>query len=417
VLLVVVDALRADHVGAYGSPYEVSPNVDGLAARSVLFLRTIAASSKTVPAHASLMTSRYPRQHSVGFNNGNTMLGEEETLARVLQREGYDTGAFVSNAVLRRRVGLDAGFDVYDDELPDPEVNRDFFERTAEKTTDRAIDWLADRSEAPWFLWVHYQDPHGPYTPPPALVPDLPDSHDPTEDPLPVLRINDGRGGIPAYQALPGLRRPSQYRRQYAGEIAHFDAALGRLLAAAELEAQPTLVILTADHGESLGEDGIYFAHGHATTPDLAHVPLLVFAPGLEPGRRSDLVHHVDVLPTALELLGLPLPEGARGLALGPFLREGLPLPERAVFSDVGDDASAYRDDRFAHASEKGKPPRFYRWEADGTWSPAEHDPALQQELRTYLGTIEPVLPTAEPLGTHDRERLRALGYLDPKAD
>ena len=264
VLLITVDTLRADHLGAYGFPSEASPNFDALAERSVLFERAVAASSRTAPAHASLFTSRWVRDHSIGYRNGSTRLGEEQTLAEILAATDYETAAFIGNAMLRRRVGLDRGFGVYDDELPDSETNRPVFERIAENTTPRAEAWLAADRERPFFLWVHYNDPHGPYTPPPEyLAPGA--GTGPGEDtPLPALAIQRGIGGIPAYQLIGEERRPSQYRARYAGEVRYFDAWLRRLLDAAEGadDGRGLITLITADHGESFGEDGIYFSHG-----------------------------------------------------------------------------------------------------------------------------------------------------------
>ncbi|MCP4906588.1 MAG: sulfatase-like hydrolase/transferase, partial [bacterium] len=135
VLLITIDTLRADYVHAYGFPLEITPSIDALAERGVLFENAIAAATLTAPAHASIMTSRYVREHSIGSRNGDTRLDELSTLAESFSEAGYATAAFVSNAVLRRRIGLDRGFDTYDDELPSREQNRgNYFERIAEET-------------------------------------------------------------------------------------------------------------------------------------------------------------------------------------------------------------------------------------------------------------------------------------------
>jgi len=417
VLLVVVDTLRADHLGVYGFPLPTSPHVDRFAAQAVVFERALAASSNTAPSHASLMTSRYVREHSIGWINGTTRLEGAVTLAMRFRDAGYETAAFVSNFVLRRAVGLDAGFDVYDDDLGDAELNRPVHERRADATTARALAWLAARRESPVFLFVHYQDPHGPYTPPAqhlARFAALAAGESPA---LPVLAGDTAPGGIPRYQALPGLARLADYRSRYAGEIAYFDAGFGRLLAAFDARGGPRVVALTADHGESFGEGGFYLSHGHATTPDQARVPFLLRAPSLEPGRRLDNVHHVDVAPTLLELAGLAVPPDARGLALGPFVRSGRPLPERLLFCDVGNDVSAYQADRLLRASRShpGQPFQFsqQRWDGGGRW---ETIPSSHEDLRgldAYLARSETMRPLPELLSEDDRAHLRALGYLD----
>jgi arylsulfatase len=424
VLLITVDTLRADHLGAYGFAPDTSPHLDALAAQSALFERAIAASSRTAPAHASIMTSRWVREHSIGHGNGSTRLADEEiTLAAAFKDAGYETAAFVGNVMLVRRVGLDSGFDHYDDELPESETNRqDVFERRAEQTTERALAWLSALRGRPFFLWVHYNDPHGPYTPPPPWDEHFQLGDAPDEEPLPVLYVQRGWFGIPAYQALPGLRRVGQYRSRYAGEIRYFDEWLGRLLEAAERGAEPRdlVVLLTADHGESFGEEDFYFSHGYATTPDLSRVPFLLRAPGLAPERRGEVVHHVDVLPTLLDLAGLPVPADVRGIALAPVLRGAATLPERTVFCDVGDEVGAYRDDLFLRArlgpslgDTRTGTWKSYRWSADGSLATADAAGALRPHIEEYARNQIPMNSAAQP-SDEEAERLRALGYLAP---
>jgi arylsulfatase A-like enzyme len=423
VVLVVVDTLRADYLGTYGFEAGTSPNLDALAEKSVVFDRAVAASTLTAPAHASIMTSRFVREHSIGYLNGGTRLVDLDTLASVFQDAGYETAAFISNSILKSRIGLDHGFDVYDDALPQAERNRPYvFERTAMKTTHRAIEWLEADRDVPYFLWVHYQDPHGPYTPPRALADELALPPTPGERPLPILNRQNGYRGIPAYQALPGLRFLHQYRSRYAAEIRFFDAGLGKLLGAVwQREGKAgTVVLLTADHAESMGEADYFLAHGHATTPDMARVPFLLSAPGLAPGRNAQLVHHVDVMPTLIDLAGLPQPADLRGLALGRVLRSQEDFPVRTVYSDVGNDVSAYERDGFVRISQKGAEAngsqgrwQAFDWSDDGTWSPTDFDEASRPAISAYLDGRTPTAEAAE-LEPADVERLRALGYVEP---
>jgi len=425
VLLVVVDTLRADRLGVYGFSAPVSPNVDALAARGVVFERAIAASTKTAPSITSLLTSRWVGGHSVGALNGTTRLDGQETLAERLHTAGYATAAFIGNMVLQRRIGLDAGFDVYDDELPVREANRpDYFERPAAPTTERALTWLDQQGDRPVFLWLHYQDPHGPYTPPTPFAAAFPELERADEDPLPLLPDDSGLGGIPAYQRFAEQRRPSQYTRRYASEVAAFDAALGRLLAAFERRGHPRVIVLTADHGESFGEDARWFVHGHASTPELARIPLVVVAPGLTPDRRSELVHHVDVMPTVLELAGAPPPGDSDGLALGPYLRAGDSLPERTVFCDAGTDQAAYVADRYFRVwlplgFRPGSLPRqgTFRWSPGAPPQLAPPDPQLARELAQYRGNRTKLRYHGEALSAEDVARLRALGYAVPERE
>jgi choline-sulfatase len=420
VLLITVDTLRADHLSGYGFSLQTSPNLDALAGEGVLFERTIAATSATAPSHASIMTSLYTRQHTIGTGNGETRLEGSTTLAELFRNAGYATAAFVSNFVLERRVGLDRGFEVYDDELPSSELNRPLMvERIAEETTARALAWL-QRAERPFFLWVHLQDPHGPYRPPGPHSGHFAPGVDPGEPLLPVLKGNSGRAGVPAYQALPGLRRASEYRARYADEIFYADRWIGELLGTV---GDQTIVLFTSDHGESLGEGGSYFVHGTSTLPVQAHVPLILRAPGLEAGRRSELVSHVDIMPTLLELTGIDVPDHARGLALGPYLRAGEPLPERVAYCDIGSEISAYygdsllrlrltRGSRRASASKDARSWQTFLWNQTVEQVSREPDASIQRSIEGYLRHTRNTVP-APPSSSSNLERLRALGYLD----
>lgn len=419
VLLITVDTLRADYLSTYGFERESSPQIDALAESGVLFERAIAAASLTVPSHASIMTSRNVREHSVGHLNGKSQLQGQETLADRFRDAGYSTAAFVGNILLGSASGLGRGFDSFDAELTSRELHRPHIvERLAEPTTKRAVDWLAETS-APVFLWVHYQDPHGPYTPPEGFLGKLPLARAPRE-----RRLEVGRGGnrIPRYQELPGLRLPSQYRSRYAEEILYADHWIGELLRAFDARPGEGVVLLTADHGESLGEGDRWFVHTHTTTPDVAHVPFIVRAPGLEPSRRKELVHHVDVLPTLLELAGLEVPRDARGLALGPLLREGRGVPERVLFCDNGDEVSAYDDQGFVRTSglegawEDGaevERVRSYSWSPGGRFSKSRPARPAPPELQAYAERAIPMDRPAPADPEALRKRLEALGYLD----
>ena len=233
VLLVTIDTLRADHVGAYGSTRGLTPTIDRLAAEGLRFETTYAHAPLTLPSHASLMTASYPTRHGV-HDNGTFRLSEKSpALAITLEAAGYRTAAFVGAFVLDARFGLNLGFDVYDDRMFGSSADLDLVQRNSEQVLAPAQDWIvAGKSQStgqsatsvqaagasPWFVWAHLYDPHEPYTP------------------------------------------PEPYRSRYAadpysGEIAYVDAALGRFLT--QLRAAgalaDTLVVITSDHGESLG--------------------------------------------------------------------------------------------------------------------------------------------------------------------
>ncbi len=419
VLLITLDTLRPDFLGAYGSSAGASPRIDEFARKSVVFERAIAASPRTVPSHASIMTSLWVREHSVGWVNGSSRINGEECLADVFAAGGYDTAAFVGNMLLGTPVGLDSGFDLYDDELRDTEANRsNFVERQADESTEHAMRWLAEERERPWFLWMHYQDAHGPYIPPKehaaAIQLEIAD-----EAPLPVLDKNRGKNGIPAYQVRPGSQTPSAYAERYAGEIHFIDAWLGKLLRAIGEENRNTIILLTADHGESFGEEGLWFSHGFRTTPDQVHIPFILQAPGLEPTRRSGLVHHVDVAPTLIGLAGLEVPHGSRGLQLAEWLESGQSLPTRTVFSDIGTEVSAYRGDHFVRANlhQRESEPRRFSWTSTRNWSvsplsekPLSRDFELYLEIETDFATVDEQSRVEHELRMR---QLQALGYLE----
>jgi len=441
VLLVTFDTLRADHVGAYrrsnrssddrSNPSRLdTPGLDALAARGMLFENAIAASSLTVPAHVSIMTGRWPREASIGTRNGDIRLDETlEILAERFGSAGYDTAAFIGNFVLNKSVGLDRGFDLYDDEFPSAELNRpDYFERVAGDTTERARDWLSTREpDHPFFLWIHLQDPHGPYTPPsqPIEGTDPQDTVLPNDLPdLPIMKGNIGRDGIPAYQALAGATDPRIYRRRYAEEIRYAAESFAGILAASDAAAgtRGLVILATADHGEALGEDGFYFQHGHSTRPELARVPLLIAGPGIPKGRFTSYVSHVDIAPTLLHLAGLPPLPDARGVSLVRLGRHDEPPPERWLLCDTNGEVGVYAAGRYVRATgpgaldlARGETPLTFA-ALDPEFATTEFSEKVPESARQrILGYLrEQVgLETIENLSKADLARLQALGYLE----
>jgi arylsulfatase len=338
VLLLSVDTLRADRLGAYGSERGLTPRLDALAAESLVFDAAYAPTSHTLPSVAALLSGRYPEELGV-WSNASRLPAGTPTLAGAFREAGFRTAAVVSNWVVRRQSGLDAGFEHYDDRLPQLEAARAMPERLAADTSDAALaalDACLPDAAARCFLWVHYQDPHGPYTPPAGarerhLARELavPDG----ARRLPILASNFGLGGIPHYQALDGETRVAFYRAGYDAEVEALDAELGRLLdGLRERGLGPSaVVVFTADHGESLGEDDYWFGHGELLSEPLVRVPLFLRVPGEAPRRRGDLVSLVDLLPTLTRrCLGAPadpalpgralLEPGAEGAASSPYL-------------------------------------------------------------------------------------------------
>src|SRR5262245_1267375 len=245
VLLVTIDTLRADALGCYGGP-AATPALDRLAREGVRFEFAHAHAVVTLPSHASILTGRYPFEHGLRDNSGYRLPAGSRTAATVLKQAGYATAAFVAGFPLHSRFGLNQGFDVYDDRFGDTQAPADFDmpERPASTVVPLARAWIAERSGGTraasegWFVWLHLFDPHTPYRPPP---------------PFDTTYAN----------------------RPYYGEVAAVDAALAPLLDDLRASTRPTLVIVTADHGEALGDHGEQ-SHGLFAYESTLRVPLII---------------------------------------------------------------------------------------------------------------------------------------------
>ncbi len=305
VVLVTVDTLRPDRLGFGGYAPARTPALDALAAESLRFERAYAHSSLTLPSVASILTGRLPAGHGLLSNSG-TLRANVASLASALRAAGFRTAGFVGSWVLRRETGLDRGFEHYTQGYRSSEKNRDRPENPADFLTNDALVWLAEREPTErLFLWLHYQEPHGPYTPrhfrPPATIADEPE--------LPRTGTNSGRGGIPNYQWL-GHGRLSEYQARYDAEIAELDRHIERLLEGLRKQGvlEEAALVFTADHGEAFGEDDLFCAHGEGLGEMLLRVPLLLRVAGAAPGVRSDRVALSDVAPTLLGLAGVRSP-------------------------------------------------------------------------------------------------------------
>ncbi|MGA2586258.1 MAG: sulfatase-like hydrolase/transferase [Candidatus Aminicenantales bacterium] len=289
-LLITVDTLRADHLGIYGNAGIRTPNIDRLGRNGLLFSRAYSHVPLTLASHCSLMTGTLPLFHGVR-DNGYRLPPIPPTLAEILKKTGYKTGAFVGAFPLDSRFGLDRGFDVYDDLYGSKNAVRDlsFVERRAEDVAGKAIAWMEEHRNERFFAWVHFFDPHAPYEPPSPFK-------------------EDYRG------------------REYDGEIAYTDSVIGKLLARIDewRLTERTIIVLTADHGESLGEHQ-EATHGIFIYDATLHVPLILFNPKLWPAHSliSSQVGLIDVAPTILELLGLPLASSMQGTSLIPAMKRG----------------------------------------------------------------------------------------------
>ncbi|MCJ7581731.1 MAG: sulfatase-like hydrolase/transferase [Candidatus Aminicenantes bacterium] len=284
-LLITIDTLRPDRLSCYNSPYVKTPQIDALAAKGVLFERAFAHDPLTLPSHVNILLGMTSLAHGVNENSKSVVAPEFETLAELLKSEGYSTGAFVGAFPLDSRFGLNQGFDVYDDFYPShSSPGKAYNERPAEKTIQPALDWLSQQNEK-WFCWIHIWDPHFPYSPPEPFATQF------KEDP-------------------------------YSGEVAYVDQEIGKLLELVENKgwAEQTSVILTGDHGESLGEHG-ELTHSYFAYNSTIWIPLIITVPKIKASRVEDFVSHVDIFPTVCDVLGIKKPSSLHGESLDPYLR------------------------------------------------------------------------------------------------
>jgi len=421
VLLVTIDTLRADHLGAYGYTNPTSAALDALAREGVVFTNAFTPVPTTAPALASLITGVHLARHRVA-TNGARLADEVRTLGESFADAGYRTAGFYGNGAIEK--GFGQGLEVWEPfargrEAPDA------------TGVARARAWI-ERAGQPWFLWLHLMDPHGPYdSSPPELSAALTYPADAAMlRELPLSARNYRYGMIPRYQGLPGVHRVVDYVRRYDGEIIGTDQALGALvefLRERDLLAH-TLIVVTADHGESLGENNLFFQHGHELNEASLRVPLVLRHPRLPAGRRIDApASLLDVAPTVAALTGLAAPAGGAGLDLTPLIEGGaetertlvaytvtpnrLTAVRRGPWKLVGIPARAGPPDQFGRVG-------LYDTRASGEREvPKDAHPdlvaALQEALQASAADVRGDPTQAPTLTPEERDRLRALGYLD----
>lgn len=385
VILVTIDTLRADALGFAGNPRVETPNLDGLATSGMVFPNAHAHNVVTLPSHVNILTGLHPYEHGVRDNSGFVLSPEIPTLATMLDAQGYATAAFVGAFPLDRRFGLTRGFDVYDDEFPRASDPAEFVvaERRGDEVVRRASSWWRGHEGKQRFLWVHLYDPHAAYDPPSPFR--------------------------------------ERYRdRPYLGEVAATDAFLGPLLEPfLDGREGPALVVVTADHGEALGDHGEQ-THGLFAYEATLKVPLILWGAGIPAGADPRSARHVDLVPTVLDRLGLeaPRPLPGRSLlgappqqdtvtyfeALSTFLNRGW-APLRGVLQD---------GDKLIQLPI----PELYRLEQDPQ---EEQNLAAKQQDRVRrlahrLPEETPWPPAGRSVDPEEATRLRSLGYLASSA-
>ncbi|REK09463.1 MAG: hypothetical protein DWQ37_18690 [Planctomycetota bacterium] len=391
ILLITLDTTRADRLGCYDSNHD-TPAIDAFSRSSVRFDRCYAPAPLTLPSHCSLMTGLTPPRHGVHQNGPDRLDSEFQTLAEVLRENGYETAAVVGAFVLDRKFGLSAGFDHYDDQMPEETSSVRYAERRAHEVTDAALQWLKQPRNSPFFLWVHYFDAHAPY-----------DS--------------------PQYDPAFATRRP------YDAEIHYVDRQVGRLLAALPASDEaPTLVILTADHGEGLGQHG-EDTHGLFSYDQTLRVPLLVRLPdGRHAGQSIDApVALVDVMPSLLAWLDIETSAALDGLQLPLDAADAARTTDRAIYFENEFPTHTYgwsgQEGIVAGRHKLIRTPQFelYDLEQDPDERNNVFDPDSERSRR-LLSRLEDVAATlaarsastmsAATLEDEDVARLHALGYV-----
>ncbi|HMB70548.1 MAG TPA: sulfatase, partial [bacterium] len=291
-LLITIDTCRADRIGCYGGGHCETPAIDGLAQRGTVFLDAAAPAPLTLPSHCTILTGLYPDRHTIRDNGVGRLPDEARTLGEILGERGWRTAAFVSAVPVEEEFGIAQGFDLYDDDLTGSgggdgddrarEVAERFFfdERLGPQTADAALPWLREAASSgePFFAWVHFFDPHAVYQP-------------------------------------TGRHAQRYGPNSYEGEVSLVDEQVGRLLEALGDRRDRVTVLVTADHGEALGEHEER-SHGLFIYQSTIHVPWVMAGPAVPTGRRvTGAVSLVDVLPTTLDALGLPVPEDLDGVS------------------------------------------------------------------------------------------------------
>jgi choline-sulfatase len=362
VVLISIDTCRADHLSCYGYKRPTTPHIDAIAREGVLFQQALSPVPLTTPAHSSMLTGTYPPTNGVRLNNLESLGASHVTLAEVLRDAGFATAAFVGGFPLDAQFGLNQGFDTYDCRFTRrSETSSSRTERTAEEVSRPALTWLEQHAGGPFFLFLHYYDPHFPYEP-------------------------------PAPYAAPYAEDP------YSGEIAYVDEWIGRVVD--RLRAlnvyDDTLVIVTGDHGESLGEHG-ETSHGFFIYQSTQHVPMIIRAPHARRGSTiGERVSLVDLLPTVLDLVDLKTPAPVEGVTLRTHL-EGRRSPGRPRFLYC----ESLVPTQFGCGALYGL--------VEGPWKYIRAPRQELYDLASDAGETSNVFSNAEPVAERSRNRLDEL--------
>jgi arylsulfatase A-like enzyme/Tfp pilus assembly protein PilF len=391
ILLISIDTLRPDYLSCYGSKKVKTPNIDSLAQRGILFRNTISSAPITLPSHISIFTGLIPPSHGVHDNSGFVLDPKINTVTEVLHENGFQAAAFLGGFPLDSRFGLNQGFDYYDDSYP-PMISKAtglrMPERKAEEVVDSALKWLQSQTNTRWFMFVHLYDPHFPYAPPER------------------------------FQKL----YPQDL---YAGEVAYADEQVGRILSYLKSKQldQKTLVILTSDHGESLGEHGEE-SHTIFAYESTLRVPLILSP--LTAKTVDQRVRLIDVAPTILAALNLKFPQKIDGASLLPLIDGKKMADSPCYFEALSMNLTQNWAPLRGFYSENSKfiqlpIPELYDLQKD----PAESNNLClksdvckkwNDKFTSYFGSFEKKPADVKNVDSDTEEKLRALGYVSGRS-
>ena len=314
IILISIDALRADHLSCYGYHRNTSPNIDRLASQGILFKNAFSQATWTLPSHTSIFLSQYVWRHKVDTNK-KKLGNSPPTLAEILRDRNYTTGAFVGGGLLSAEYGVNQGFEIYHDQMAS---YMEWHDQIA-SYMDKLLSWLESARNRKFFLFIHTYDVHAPYNPPPPYF----DLY--TKGYSEGKHLRTSKGILPLLNLDASKLTPEEINyimAVYDGGINYVDDQLGKIFEKLDqLDIDDnTIIILTADHGEAFKEHG-KFEHAHKPYIELIHVPLIIKGPGIPINRiYENSVQHIDILPTILEILNIPQRKEMQGRSLLPLM-------------------------------------------------------------------------------------------------
>lgn len=402
-VVITMDTTRADHLGPYGYDDAQTPTIERLAADGTLYERAYSVTAETLPSHSSIFSGLYPPSHAVRLNLSFKLADEVTTLAEALQEKGFFTAAITAASVLERRFGLNQGFEVYEGPEIDEQRPGRLTEFSAEVVTTKALNAIYEHGEGPFFLWAHYYDPHSPFEP-----------------------------RYP-FQAPDGT--PPESVELYDLEIAYTDYWIDRLLEGLETHVglEDTLIVFTADHGESLGDHGESY-HTLFIYDSTAHVPMILAGPGVPKGQRvAEVVSSVDLFSTVLALLGLEAPPSNSRILPGLPVSPETATVDRVAYSDSmtpplrygWHSLEAVRTDEWFYI--RAPDEELYHFDGRDPGQVAnlfQVEEEAASEMREVLAGTKGAMPSvaddqvAERMTSEaERQALEALGYIDSGSD